>query len=119
MLAAVYELVRDGLNDAGAVAPEGGRLAAIRRWWQYDCGYFDDRPTVGDVLDAVDEALGDFLEWLREGGPLAYSMGWMHKYRRVPSPPPSMLFGTFSGEVEDRSGGADPFGFWLEGLRHG
>jgi hypothetical protein len=109
-IARIYQLVRRHLLAAGVKrVPQGGWLAAIRRF------YLD---VAGDItLRTVEEALGDFVEWRREGGGLAYSFAWMHRYRRSPQPPPSLLFSTTAGEVNDRSWGNEPLSFWAHGSR--
>jgi len=106
-IAEVFERVRDWLEDSGVESvPQGGWLVAIRDYDRWAGGCLD--------IDDVDRALCGFKCWRDEGGPLAYSFAWMHKYRGVSSPPPSMIFGKFFGDGKDRSEGGTPFDFWLE-----
>lgn len=108
-IAEVYEIVRERLLDAGIErVPEGGWLAAIR-----DCRLVRD----GLNLDLIEDALRDFLLWREEGGPLCYSFAWMHRHRRSPCPPPSMLFGLEDGDERDRSYGENALSFWINGQR--
>lgn len=107
-IAEVYQIVREQLLDAAGIErlPEGGWLAAIR----------DSRLAYGVLNhDHIEVALSEFLTWREEGGPLCYSFAWMHRHRRSPCPPPSMLFGAEEGDERDRSYGEDALSFWING----
>jgi hypothetical protein len=109
-IADAYETVRERLLDAGVRrVPEGGWLAAIR---DYVAEHGEGS------LALLDQALDDFIEWREYGGSLCYSFGWMHRYRRSPCPPPSLLFGISCGDEDDHSGGEAPLLFWINGQRN-